>query len=130
MRIFARVGFPPATNYLFLGGLSLDLITPSTRIKFKIPSIFADYVDRGRQSLETAVVLLAYKVRYPNNFFMLRGNHECAKINRHYGLLDEISRRYQGDIHSLYWAINQTFAWLPYTALIDHRILCKFAFFE
>lgn len=41
---------------------------------------FADYVDRGRQSIETAVLLLAYKVRYPNNFFLLRGNHGLKKI--------------------------------------------------
>ena len=72
-----------------------------------IPFYFAgDYVDRGKQSLETICLLLAYKVntgdmilrddiifalqiKYPENFFLLRGNHECASINRIYGFYDE-----------------------------------------
>jgi serine/threonine-protein phosphatase PP1 catalytic subunit len=51
--------------------------------------IYRDYVDRGKQSLETICLLLAYKVKYPENFFILRGNHECASINRIYGFYDE-----------------------------------------
>lgn len=44
---------------------------------------------RGKQSLETICLLLAYKIKYPENFFLLRGNHECASINRIYGFYDE-----------------------------------------
>lgn len=60
IRLFEMCSFPPRANYLFLG----------------------DYVDRGKQSLETILLLLCYKVKYPENFFLLRGNHECANVTR------------------------------------------------
>lgn len=31
---------------------------------------------------------MVYKVKHPNNFFMLRGNHECSEVNKIYGFYD------------------------------------------
>ncbi len=44
--------------------------------------IYSNLLYRGKQSLETICLVMAYKLKYPNNFFLLRGNHECAAINR------------------------------------------------
>ncbi|XP_017049284.1 serine/threonine-protein phosphatase PP-Y [Drosophila ficusphila] len=99
LRIFQACGFPGKANYLFLG----------------------DYVDRGKQSLETICLLFAYKVKYPTNFFLLRGNHECASINRVYGFYDEVKRRFTV---RLWRSFTGCFDCLPVAAVVGERIFC------
>ncbi|KAA0044237.1 hypothetical protein IC582_009706 [Cucumis melo] len=99
LRLFEMGGFPPDANYLFLG----------------------DYVDRGKQSIETITLLFAYKVKFPDNFFLLRGNHECASINRIYGFYDECKRRFSVRLWKIF---TDCFNCLPVAAVIDDKILC------
>eukprot|EP00628_Pelagophyceae_sp_CCMP2097_P000054 CAMPEP_0184093904 /NCGR_PEP_ID=MMETSP0974-20121125/8991_1 /TAXON_ID=483370 /ORGANISM="non described non described, Strain CCMP2097" /LENGTH=346 /DNA_ID=CAMNT_0026396683 /DNA_START=161 /DNA_END=1198 /DNA_ORIENTATION=+ len=99
LRLFEVGGWPQDSNYLFLG----------------------DYVDRGPHGLESVLLLFCYKAKYRNSFFMLRGNHECAAINRIYGFCDECKRAYG---LKLWKSFNDVFNCMPVAAVVDGKIFC------
>lgn len=99
LHIFATVGEPDTRSYLFLG----------------------DYVDRGKKSLECFCLLLAYKIKYPLNFFTLRGNHECSELNKIYGFYDECKRKFG---IKLWKTVSSTFEYLPVAAVVGARVFC------
>ncbi|EPZ35540.1 Metallo-dependent phosphatase [Rozella allomycis CSF55] len=99
LNIFDQCGHPSVQPYLFLG----------------------DYVDRGKQSLETMILLLCYKIKYPNTFHILRGNHECASINRVYGFFEECKRR----VNIKCWkSFTDVFNVIPVAAIVAEKIFC------
>ncbi|KAL2556731.1 Serine/threonine-protein phosphatase BSL1 [Forsythia ovata] len=109
MRLFDEYGFPSTAgdityiDYLFLG----------------------DYVDRGQHSLETITLLLALKIEYPENFHLIRGNHEAADINALFGFRIEcIERMGESDGIWAWTRFNQMFNCLPLAALIEKKIIC------
>ncbi|KAI9841609.1 MAG: serine/threonine protein phosphatase Pzh1 [Sclerophora amabilis] len=99
IRMFEMCGFPPNANYLFLG----------------------DYVDRGKQSLETILLLFCYKLKFPENFFLLRGNHECANVTRVYGFYDECKRRCT---IKTWRTMIDAFNTLPIASIVAGKIFC------
>lgn len=98
--LFRIGGEVPDTNYLFMG----------------------DYVDRGYFSVETASLLVALKVRYPNRIGILRGNHESRQITQVYGFYDECLRKYASPAVWTYF--TDLFDYLPLTGLVENQIFC------
>uniref|UniRef100_A0A1I7RVW4 Serine/threonine-protein phosphatase n=1 Tax=Bursaphelenchus xylophilus TaxID=6326 RepID=A0A1I7RVW4_BURXY len=99
LALFRLNGFPPEKKYVFLG----------------------DYVDRGPFSIEVVGLLFAYKVMYPDDIVLLRGNHESRPVNMQYGFFLECKKRYST---SLYEVFQYVFYCMPFCALVDKRILC------
>ncbi|KAJ1842008.1 phosphoprotein phosphatase PP4 catalytic subunit, partial [Coemansia sp. RSA 486] len=98
--LFTVGGECPDTNYLFMG----------------------DFVDRGFYSVETFLLLLALKVRYPDRISLLRGNHESRQITQVYGFYDECMRKYGSA--NVWRNCCEVFDYMSLVAIIDDRILC------
>lgn len=97
--IFELNGWPSETNpYLFNG----------------------DFVDRGSWSVECVTVLFAYKLALPNHFFLNRGNHESAAMNRMYGFDDELRAKYD---ERAVGAFRELFNALPLAHRVQKRAL-------
>ena len=100
IELFKHGGEIPETNYLFLG----------------------DFVDRGYNSVETFLLLLCLKVRYPQRVALLRGNHESRQITQVYGFYDECLRKYGSS--NVWKYCTDIFDMLTLAAVVDNKVFC------
>ena len=86
-----------------------------------------NYVDTGTRGLELICMLLALKVKYPDQIVLLRGFHEDRSINTHRGFADECRLKLDEDPQSpksIYNLINSAFEMMPLAAVIEEKFLC------
>lgn len=106
-RILTVKGYPPKTRYLFLG----------------------DYVDRGENSCEVMVLLYSLKCLFPNDIFLIRGNHEFKDMTDNYGFKYECFKRIHKNNEfngpeKFYQLVTDSFASLPICAILNNDIFC------
>lgn len=92
----------------------------------KTKSVFlGDYVDRGIYGVEVVGLLCALKIEFPDNIYLIRGNHEEEKINRSYEFYHEVLLKFgleQGE--KMFKLFSTFFSYLPLSGLIGEKILC------
>lgn len=92
-------GDPGSNQYLFLG----------------------DYVDRGSFSIEVLILLYCAKITYPENIWMMRGNHECRQLTSYFNFKQECEVKYDIEV---YEAIMNSFDAMPLGCIINNKFAC------
>ena len=82
--------------------------------------INGDIVDRGPQSLQCIVLLLAWQVADPTSIFLNRGNHEAEAMNLKDGFHAELMEKYGDPV--LFDLFQEVFSWMPAATLIDSKV--------
>ena len=97
--IFEQKGYPNKTKYIFLG----------------------DYIHRGKFSIEVVLMLFSMKVLFPENIYLIKGNHETSKICKNFNFFEECVERVNCEFFK---AIRNVFRVLPLGAVVNGEIFC------
>lgn len=99
-RILSTYGMPDKTRYLFLG----------------------DIVDRGEFSIESILIVLLMKIIWPDNVFVIRGNHEFEFLCSQCGFCRQLDSVYPGQVLLDYFL--PVFCQIPVAAVVDGSMFC------
>ena len=75
-----------------------------------------DYVDRGNYGPEVAAYLFCLKLKYPNDIFLLRGNHESRDMAEAFNFRQQVLMLYDEQVYEEYM---ETFDMLPVAGLVN-----------
>eukprot|EP00808_Paulinella_micropora_P001014 g57165.t1 len=78
-----------------------------------------DFVDRGQNSMECVLTLLALKAIFPHYVFLNRGNHESRDMNSCDGFERECLEKYDATMFDLF---SLVFACLPLATVVNKQI--------
>jgi serine/threonine-protein phosphatase PP1 catalytic subunit len=83
-----------------------------------------NYVDYGLNSIENLCLLLAYKIKFPDSFWMLRGQHETSNVNQFSGFYEDCKKAWPSNGTEQWERFNRVFNSLPIAAVIGQKIFC------
>lgn len=92
---------------------------PSQRRRYLF---LGDFVDRGEFSIEVIIIVFILKVLFPDQIFIIRGNHEFEFLCSQCGFMTQMIDFF-GD-NTLFNECETTFEYIPLAARIDNKILC------
>lgn len=97
-------------------------INPDEKIIF-----LGDYVDRGNENVKNFIAICSLKAKFPDNVYMLKGNHENISLNEKYGLFNEFDQLYSvcGGSSQLSHKFASVYVNLPIFAILDNKIFCS-----
>ncbi|KHJ97035.1 Ser/Thr phosphatase family protein [Oesophagostomum dentatum] len=101
LRWFNLNGWPHKTRSVFLG----------------------DFVDRGSHGVEVFTLITCLKICFPDNIFVIRGNHEEESLNQIYSFASEVQYKFGEDPGAMYAHFKNVFINLPLACLIGGDIL-------
>ena len=100
----------------------LKIIKTIEQANPKYVIFLGDIVDRGPYQLECLILILALKIKQPNKYIFLKGNHESLEINQYYGFYQDFIFKFKDqkkfkDVLALYKV-------LPICAVVNRTVLC------
>lgn len=99
----------------------INMFTQNGYVNEKHGYLFnGDLVDRGSWSVEVIVTLLFFKLLYPKQMHVNRGNHETDNMNKMFGFSDEVKHKHGPKPMSMF---SELFAQLPLLTLINDEYL-------